>query len=112
MSTSGFREHGGDGAPRGPWHAPVLSVLAFRETATGAVVTSEGAQSSGQAATQPAPPTPPITTPPQKQANLCDGATMPGLTPQPFTLGTTGHSKPGVHTESHLTGCTPAQMST
>jgi hypothetical protein len=101
-----------DSPRRAPWHAPILQVLAFRETATGAVVTTESAQSSGQAATPPTTPTPPtIVAPPvpPKQANLCDGITMPGLTApslgSPF--GPIGHTKPGRNTESHMAGCTP-----
>ena len=102
-----------DAPRRAPWHAPMFQVLAFRETATGAVVTSESAQSSGQAAVQPTQPTQPTTTTtPQKQATLCDGVTMPGNSPTVLTIGTTGHAKPGNHTETHVGGCTPALLST
>ena len=84
MSTSGFREHGGDGAPRGPWHAPVLSVLVFRATAnsnaTGSDTAIAGTFQNPNLSPPPPPQAPPPPPPPPnaKGTFACDGPVQTG----------------------------------
>ena len=75
MSTSGFREQGGDGAPRQPWRAPRLSVLVFRATANGSSPGSDAAFPDQPPSPPPPPqaPAPPPPPPPSKGSLQCDG---------------------------------------
>jgi hypothetical protein len=96
MTTSGFREHGGDGAPRGPSQAPVLSVLVFRATANGS---SPGTDT--QFPDMIATSSPPTSSPPtsSKVTFACDGAVQTGAG-NTATFITNSSKRGGTHQDS------------
>jgi hypothetical protein len=111
MSTSGFREQGGDGAPRQPWRAPRLSVLVFRATANGSSPGSDAAFPDQPPSPPPPPqaPAPPPPPPPSKGSLQCDGpvqvAAGTGMTSFTTPVPTSKHGGTNTDSAFHAQSC-------